>query len=274
MKKDKIRITLDNEKETLLVPLLCKAREREKELPILSDHVAARLVERIDYDFSALKIPKKTQVTLCIRAKQFDNYTRAFLDEHPSAVVIHMGCGLDTRYFRVTDGKVAWYDLDYPDVIALRRQFHDETDRYRLIPSSVMDFRWLDNLAGKSGPVLIIAEGLFMYLHVEEVRSLIIRLQQRFPGCLLIFDCFSAHAIKRMAGHPSIQKTGAEVHWGIDDAREIETWNKGITLLEEWYFTQSDEIRKLDHVYRILFKFAGLYPAAKKAHRIVAFRLN
>jgi hypothetical protein len=77
-----------------------------------------------------------------------------------------------------------------------------------------------------------------------------------------------------MAGHPSMQKTGVEVFWGIDNAREIEHWNRGISLLEEWYFTRSDEIKKLDILYRILFKIAGLFPFANKAHRILAFRLD
>lgn len=270
----KIRITLDNEKETLLVPLVCKARETEKDRPILSDPMAPQLVQRIDYNFSSLKIPKKTQVTLCIRAKQFDQYAREFLDEHPFGTVLHLGCGLDTRYFRVNNGNVEWYDLDYPDVIALRRQFNDEKGRYHLIPSSVTDLRWINSIADKTGPVLIIAEGLFMYLHEDEVKALILRLQQTFPGSLLVFDCFSTYTAKRMAGHPSMQKTGAEVYWGIDNARKIGHWNKGITLIEEWYFTRSDEINKLDLLYRILFRIAGLFPFANKAHRILAFRLG
>jgi O-methyltransferase involved in polyketide biosynthesis len=274
MAVEKIGITLDKEKETLLVPLVCKAREQEKDRPILSDPLATQLIQRIDYDFSSLRIPEKTRVTLCIRAKQFDRYTRKFLDDHPFGTVIHLGCGLDTRYFRVNNGNVIWYDLDYPDVIALRRQFCDETDRYHFIPSSVTDLRWIDTITDKTGPFLIIAEGLSMYLHEKEMKSLLVRLQQAFTGCLLIFDCFSAGAIKHMAGHPSIQKTGADIHWGIDDASEIGHWNKGISLTEEWFFSRSDEVRKLDLLYRILFKIAGLFPFANKTHRILAFRLD
>ena len=71
-----------------------------------------------------------------------------------------------------------------------------------------------------------------------------------------------------------MQKTGAEIYWGIDDAREIEHWNKGISLTKEWYFTRSDEIKKLDLLYRILFRIAGLFPFVSKAHRILAFRLD
>ncbi len=270
----KLKFILKKEKETLIVPLVCKARESLKERPILSDLNAVRLIENIDYNFSSLKIPKKTQVTICIRAKQFDEYARKFLDAYPFGTVIHLGCGLDTRYLRVNNGKLEWYDLDYPEVIAFRRQFNDETDQYHLIASSVTDFQWIDALAGKTGPFLIFAEGLFMYLHEKEVKSLLLRLQQAFPGSILVFDCFSARAVKRMAGHPSLRKTGADIFWGIDNAREIEQWHEGICLIEEWFFTGSDEIRKLDPGYRILFKIAGMFSAAKKAHRILAFRLQ
>ena len=274
MAVEKIEIALDKEKETLLVPLVCSAQESERADPIIRDPEAVRLVERIGYDYAALKIPESTRITLCIRAQQLDRYTRTFLEEYPSGTVIHLGCGLDTRYFRLDNGTVTWYDLDYPDVIALRRKFYDETDRYHLILSSVTDLRWMDAVSNRNGPFLILAEGLFMYLHDEDVKALVIGLQSAFPQSLLVFDCFSAQAVRRMAGHPSIRKTGAEIFWGIDNASEIEQWHEGITLLEEWYFTQSDEVRKLNAVYRALFAAAGLFSTAKKAHRIVAFRLD
>ncbi|KQC04355.1 MAG: hypothetical protein APR53_10940 [Methanoculleus sp. SDB] len=245
-----------------------------KDNPVISDQNAVRMVESIDYDFSLLKVPKQTHVTICIRAKQFDHYARAFLENNPNGTVLHLGCGLDSRFFRVDNGRVEWYDLDYPDVIELRRHFHDASDRYHLIPSSVTDLSWTEIPAGNPGPFLIIAEGLFMYLREEDVKSLVLKLQETFPGCLLVFDSFSKRAVKGMSRHPSIDKTGAEVCWGIDEAGEIEDWNDGISFVEEWYFTDSDEIKKLDAGYGLIFRIAGLFSAAKKAHRILAFRLG
>jgi O-methyltransferase involved in polyketide biosynthesis len=169
---------------------------------------------------------------------------------------------------------VDWYDLDYPDVIALSRQFYDETGQFHLIPSSVTDLRWTDTAAKKSWPVLIIAEGLFMYLHEEELSSLLLPLQRTFSESLHVFDCFSRYTAKSMADHPSMQKTGAVVFWGIDNATEIGHWNKGIMFLEEWDDTRSDEIKKFAAVYRVLFKIAGLFSPVKKPHCILVFRLE
>ena len=272
MKKEKIK--LEKEKETLLIPLYCKALESKKELPIISDNKAIEIVDKIEYDYTQLKIPRQTHVTICMRAKQFDNYVGEFLQKYPKGIVVHLGCGLDSRFSRADNGTVTWYDLDYPEVIKLRKSFYQETARYHLIPSPVMEFKWIDNLLNKKGPFIFLAEGLFMYLKEEEVKLLILTLQKKFSGSTLIFDNYSVLTAKNVKHHPSLKKTGAIIHWGIDDAHDIEKWNPGIHLIEEWYFTQSEEIRKLDIVYRIIFKIAGLFPMARKAHRILVFQLN
>lgn len=272
MVKEKVKF--QKEKETLLVPLYCKYLESQKESPIIKDEKAIEIVNGIEYDYEQLKIPKQTYVTICIRAKQFDNYVKNFLMDEPDSMVIHLGCGFDSRFNRVDNNKVEWYDLDFPEVIELRKHFYKETDRYHLISSSVMELNWIDSLNAKNKPVIILAEGLFMYLKGEEVKSLIITLQEKFPGSTLIFDSYSLLTAKNIKNHPSLKKIGAVIYWGIDDAHNIEKWNTGIRLIEEWYFTQSEEIRKLDIVYRIIFKLTGLFPVARKAHRILVFQLN
>lgn len=272
MEKEKIK--LRKEKETLLIPLYCKALESKKETPIIIDNKAVELVSRIEYDYVQLKIPKQTHVTICMRAKQFDNYVREFLQKYPKSIVVHLGCGLDSRFNRVDNGTVEWYDLDYPEVIELRKSFYQETDRYHLIPSSVMDLTWLDHLLGKNRPFIFLAEGLFMYLREEEVKLLILTLKKKFSGSTLVFDSYSALTAKNVKHHPSIKKTGATIHLGIDDAHNIEKWNAGIHLLEEWCFTQSEDIKKLDIIYRFIFKLAGLFSVARKAHRILIFQLT
>ncbi len=106
-----------------------------------------------------------------------------------------------------------------------------------------------------------------------EVKALILRLKEAFPGCELICDAFSAMTAARVQAHPSLQQTGAAIKWGIDDARDIERWAEGIQLLEEWYFTQAEEIRKLGWTWRLSFQIAGLFTVAKRAHRILYYRL-
>lgn len=268
----KEKILLTEEQETLLVPLYAKAVESRQPNPIFVDEKVQEILEHIEYDFDSLKVPRKTVVTLCIRAKKIDGYTREFLMNHPGGIVIHLGCGLDSRCTRV-DGEVEWYDLDMPEVIDLRRKFYEETDTYHMIPSSVSNLGWIDSISPQDRPVLVIAEGLLMYLKEADVKALILTLKAVFPGCDLVFDAYSVLTARSAGEHPSLKKTGAVIQWGIDDATAIEQWADGIRLKEEWCFTQAEDIAKLGFGYRLAFRIAGLFTMAKKAHRILYYSL-
>jgi O-methyltransferase involved in polyketide biosynthesis len=273
MAAHKEKIVLTEEQETLVVPLYSKATESQRPDPIFVDPMAQEILADVEYDFSRLNTPRKTTLTLCIRANKIDAITRDFLSRHPRSVVIHLGCGLDSRYIRVNNGQVDWYDLDLPEVILLRRKFYQETASYHMIPSSVTHPGWTRLITPGGRPVLVIAEGLLMYLKPEEVKALVCKLIEAFPGCEFVFDAFSVMTAERVKEHPALKKTGAVVRWGIDDAREIERWADGIHLKEEWYFTKADEIKKLGVGYRLSFKIAGLFKAAKTAQRILYYSL-
>jgi O-methyltransferase involved in polyketide biosynthesis len=271
MPEPKEKITLAAEQETLMVTLYCRTLAAPK--GIFQDDEAWKLVNRVDYDFSRLKVKPGTRLTIFIRAKRLDHYVREFLARHPDGIVLHLGCGLDTRFFRVDNGSVRWVDLDLPDVIALRRKFFAESERYHMIASSVTDLRWLADIP-RGRPVFIAAEGLLMYLAEDQVKGLLLRLREAFPGCEIAFDAFSTLTARNVKRADVLKTTGATVHWGIDDPKQIETWAPGIRLKEEWTFFQSEDIRKLDFGTRLMFGLAGLFPAAAKAHRILYYSLS
>ena len=271
MSSSKEKVQLTEAQETLLITLYAKARGCPDNF--FKDETAQRVLNQIDYDFTQLKVPTGTSLTVCLRAKKLDDYAGAFLVREPQTTVLHLACGLDGRYQRMGNGQVNWYDLDLPDVIELRRKFFSETDNYHLIASSVTDLSWLDTVPQQGQPVLVIAEGLFMYLAEAEVKRLFLALQAAFPGCHLAFDAYSQLTARRIKDHPSLKKTGATIQWGIDDPQTIETWGPGIHFQEEWFFTQSPQIAKLGWGYRLMFKLAGLFPVANKAHRILYFTL-
>jgi O-methyltransferase involved in polyketide biosynthesis len=106
------KIRLSAKKETYLVTLYGRALDAGLARPILGDRFAAEAVERIDYDFKALKLPGGGEVTLPMRALHFDRWTRAFLAATPESTVLHLGAGLDARVYRVGPGpKVRWFDV-------------------------------------------------------------------------------------------------------------------------------------------------------------------
>lgn len=274
MANTKEKILLAGEQATLLIPLYSKAIESRRPNPIFVDEKAQEILGRVEYDFERLKIPRKMSISLCIRANKLDAYTRTFLSNHPQSVVIHLGCGLDSRCLRVKHEGAEWYDLDMPPVIDLRRKFFQETPNYHLIPSSATDLGWTEIVSPAGRPVLVVAEGLLMYLKESDVRALIIKLREAFPGCHLACDVYSVLTARRAKDISSLKETGATIQWGIDEARAIEDWAPGIRLREEWYFTQAEEIDKLGVGYRLAFRIAGLFKAANKAHRILYFELG
>ena len=265
----KEKVTLTKEQETLLIPLYSKAQDN----PLFDDKKAKEILAGVEYDFAKLKTPEKTAVTLRIRAKQLDAYTRQFIAAHPNALIIHLGCGLDSRCERMEHPAAKWIDLDMPDVIALRRKFYPESESYRMIASSVTDLSWIDNVDSEGRPVFVVMEGLLMYLHESDVKALILRLLEKFPGCEMVFDAFSKMTVDRIQAHPSLQKTGATIHWGIDDPHEIVGWGKGIHLKEEWFFSHEPDIDKLNWFYRFMFRLTRSIEVANRAHRLLYYTL-
>ncbi|HNT53676.1 MAG TPA: class I SAM-dependent methyltransferase [Anaerolineaceae bacterium] len=267
-------IMLSQEQETLLIPLYAKATESHRARPIFSDPKAGEILAAVAYDFSSLRVPRKTSITLCLRATRLDAVARNFLNQNPTGRVLHLGCGLDSRCLRIPPAEADWYDLDLPMVIDLRRKFYPEKPNYHLVASSVTAWDWIEQIPPDGRPTLVIAEGLLMYLTEADVRTLILKLQQRFPGCHVVADVYSQLTVRQISRHPSLKKTGATIRWGIDEAKAIERWGTGIRLIEEWYFAQAEEINRLSKIHAALFKLAGRFAAANLAHRIIQLELS
>jgi O-methyltransferase involved in polyketide biosynthesis len=161
-----------------------------------------------------------------------------------------MGCGFDTRFERVDDGKLLWYDLDFPEVIGAKEMFIQESERYHFIRSSVLDLVWMDNLPDNKGHSFIfLAEGLFMYLRPEEVKSLVLELQKRFPGTELVCEVSNKYWVAKMQKGYYKRKFQRQLHlsgdavfkFGISKSTDLEDWGEGIEFLDDWTYFEEDE---------------------------------
>lgn len=268
------KVSLSEEMETMLIPLFGKAKESRKKAPVLIDKKAVEIISQIDYDFTSLKIPEKTNVMMCLRAKLIDDFVKDYLDRSDGSVALHLGCGLDSRYDRIVNSRVDWYDIDFPEVIAIRRRLYEETDHYHLIGSSVTDLTWLEKIPLEKEKYIVIAEGLFMYLKKSEIKLLVTKLTGILGNFTSIFDAFSSFAARKVKNHPSIKKTGSVVYWGIDKPEELEKWGPRIRFVDEKYFTSNEEIKNLNFSIRTAFKIANLFPFARKAHRVLIYQVG
>ena len=238
--------------ETLLLPLYIRALESQRPDALIRDDKAVALVEQIRYDSSwmtKMRVDEEDQVTLVLRNREFDHYVRDFLARNSEAVVVHIGCGLDSRFERVDNGQVEWYDLDLPEVIELRRKLIDgEGARNHLLACSVLDSAWLNVVsAHHPRPFLFLAEGVLMYFEEAQVKSLVLTLRDHFPGSELVFDAFSPFLVRMNNLRISRTNIGARYHWGLKRGQDLERWGDGITLLDEWFPLSRPEAR-LAHV--------------------------
>jgi len=251
---------LSSVSETLLITLYIRAVESQRPDALIKDEIAEALVKKISndglYDFNRIKslhLSEANKLAVILRNREFDYYAWDFLTRHPNAVVVHIGCGLDTRFERVDNGQVEWYDLDLPEVIGLRRKLIGETGRRcHLLSCSVLNGTWLDTFSARvQPPFLFIAEGVFMYFTEAQIKSLVLTLYDRFPGSELVFDALSPIHVWRHNLQIHTFKVADHVNWGIWRGQEIESWADpstspkvgGIRLLDEWGFFDRPEPR-------------------------------
>ena len=227
----KLSVDLSGAPLTMLATLYAKGLDADLPNSILHDRWAREIIDRIDYDWSRTTITASNYPAVTTRSAHFDHWTRQFLATHRNAVVLHLGCGLDSRFFRVEPGSgVDWYDIDYPEVAALRTRLYPGAEGYRLIAASVTDPGWLADIPGDR-PVLMLGEGLTMYLTADDGVALLRRIVGHFPSGELQFDAFSRLGIRTQWSNAVVRRAGAKLHWGINRPEEIVTAVSGVRLL-------------------------------------------
>jgi O-methyltransferase involved in polyketide biosynthesis len=240
-----IKENLDGVAETLLITLYARATESKRPDALIHDEKAVAMVEQMDRDFSRLKLHGHDEVAVILRLREFDRFARDFLAAHPDGVVVHIGCGLDTRFERIDNGRVEWFDLDMPDVIELRRQLiGGERERYHLLSGSVFDLAWLKLVSHhRPRPFLFIAEGVFPYFEEAQIKSLVQTLQKEFPNAELVFDAHTPFVIWADNLRLASTKVKARLHFALKHGRDVESWGAGVHMLEEWFYFTDDEPR-------------------------------
>lgn len=257
---EKVAINLSGAPQTMLATLYAKALDADLAHPILGDRYAKEIVERIDYDWRKTSITARRSPSVTTRAAHFDTWVRQFLAAHPRAVVLHLGCGLDSRFFRVRPGAgVEWYDVDYPDVATLRTRLYPSRDHYHVVAASVTDPVWLAGIPSDR-PALMIGEGLTMYLTEQDGTDLMRRVVAHFGSGELQFDVFNWLGIKSQWTNAVVRRAGATLHWAINGPADIVEAVPGVRLSdwERWF--ESDTFAQLSCSYRAMGKVMSLVP--------------
>jgi O-methyltransferase involved in polyketide biosynthesis len=237
---EKLSIELGNVQKTMLLPLWGRAFETQKEKPLLVDRAAQEIVHKVDYEFASLaqSMSPLTQVAWIMRSICTDEAIRGFLQKYPRATIVNLGCGLDTTFERVDNGSLGWYDLDLPDVIALRRQLIAETERRTFIAASFLDTDWLEQIHITEN-VFFIADGVFYYFEEGQIRDFLQRLAGKFPGSEILFDVASPYGVK-VANKRVIESSGLDeksyLKWGLKNPADILAWDARLRLVATYFY--------------------------------------
>ena len=244
MNDQDIKIDLGAVQETLMLPLWARAKETEKDNPIVCDTYAKNIIERIDYDFSQIEESHMAdnQGVWAIRAYNFDSIVIAFLANNSRAVVVNFGAGLETTFQRVDDGTVLWINIDLPDVVALRQKLIPDSEREMTIAKSIFDFTWIDDISRltKGRSILFMAAGVLCYFEPREIETLFRKLAEAYPSSHVIFDSMSwlpawgsNREIKKSMKNSEMDSSTL-IKWHLKRASDLRKWVDTIKIVEEY----------------------------------------
>ena len=257
-----------NASKTLYIPLYGKALVSKKGI-ILSDKKAEEIWGREGFSLGRKSKSKWLAYFLAMRAFVIDSWLSKNLSENKNSLVLHIGCGLDSRIERVSAPFEKWYDIDLPEVIEVRKNYFSETEDYKMLGASATETDWIKNLPDAEN-VLVVLEGISMYLSKEAIENLFAALSEKFASAKIIMDVYTKKAVKASKIKNPIKDVGALPSFGVDDPKLFE---KGRILFEsEVEMTPEEKINELKGFEKAFFKkmFAGSF--AKKLYKIYTYK--
>ncbi len=254
------KITHSGVPETMLQTVYARARE-SRGRGVIRDAKAEELVEKLDYDFSLAEKDTAMRSGVIARTIVLDRLTTAYLAGHPGAVVVNIACGLDTRCYRMT-GYRHWYNLDLPETMAVREKLLPESGAVTQIAMSAMD-DWGSRIEETDAPVLIIIEGLTMYLTEADVQRIFAVIAGRFPQAAVLVETMNPMVVKRFKEKP-IEGSNAKFTWGVRNGRAL------AALLPDFRFVAEHGLTEGVAVFAPVYKLLDKLPAVRNiSNRIV-----
>lgn len=260
----KYKIEKNTVQETLVIPLYGRKKCSEIYPDFYRDETAQRLVDQIDYDFSAIeqrmqgKMQRFGILEVAMRQSDLAFEVREYLREHPRAAVVNLGCGLDAMGRSCDNGECLLYNLDYPDVIAVRNELLPAGEREENIACDLNDTSWFEKINAENG-VVFFAAGVFYYFLKEQVKKLICAMAEHFPGGKLVFDACGKTGVKMMIKTwiKGVEIKDVNAYFSVSDARaELSGWSSRITVSSRGYMLGYNDLRhpSVDGFFRFLSK--------------------
>lgn len=254
--------------KTLYIPLYGKSYVSKKGL-FLSDNKAEEIWKAEGFALKGKSKSKWLAYYMGVRAAVFDEWLKQQMILLQDAVVIQIGCGMDSRVTRVGTDHHKWYDVDFAEVITERKPYYSETDHYKMIAGDARDCKWLTTIQ-ETKAAIVVMEGVSMYLTADEMRSLADRLCGHFEKLTILVDSYTSFAAKMSKRRNPINDVGVTEVYGIDNPQTYEgeklAYVKEHTMIPQKYI---DELKGFER-----FVFAKLYAGSfsKKLYRLYEYQ--
>lgn len=259
---------MNNVNKTLYIPLYGKSYVSKKGI-IFQDKKAEDIWAAEGFSLKEKAKSKWLAYYMGMRSAVFDQWLRKQMKQSPDAVVLHIGCGMDSRVERVGTSGHLWYDVDFLEVIQERKRYFKETNEYIMVGSDAREEQWLERISNNQSAIVVM-EGVSMYMTLQELKTLLSRLSSKFQNVQLLMDCYTTFAAKASKYKNPINEVGVTVVHGIDDPKLLEH-ESVFSFFKEHELTPEFMINELAGIERLIFKkvFAGRI--SKQMYRLYEF---
>ena len=260
-------IKMDGVNKTLYIPLYGKAYVSKKGI-ILDDKKAEEIWSKEGFELKGKSKSKWLAYYMGMRSKVFDLWLSQKMDEMENGIVIHIGCGMDSRVERVGTKGHLWYDVDFPEVIQERKKYYEETEEYHMVASDARNQEWITGLP-KSKSAILVMEGLSMYLTLEELKKLLASLENHFEDLSILMDCYTTFAAKASKYKNPINDVGVTEVYGLDNPKILEA--AGVQFVKEHEMTPERMINELKGFEKAIFEKLYAGSVSKKMYRLYEY---
>ena len=262
--KKKYHIEKNTVQETLIIPLFGRLVCSERFPELFSDPEARRICDSLDYDFAQKRKKMESAAGLFgaleVAQRQYDLQCEvsAYLEDHPKAAVVNLGCGLDDTFCKCDNGLCQGYNIDLPDVIRVRNDLLPAGDREQNLACDLNDYTWMDQIDGSNGAVFY-AAGVFYYFRTADVKKLLQAMAERFPGAVLAFDSCNERGAKlmRKTWLKEAGITDISAYFSLENESELRGWSNHFASVSARSYMRGyrDIYKDVNWFHRLMIRF-------------------
>ena len=224
-------MNLEGVEKTMLLTLFAKARHSQQKNHKFYDSKAIEVVSKVDYDFSIAEKDKKMQLGTIARTIVLDDMVGEYINAHPECTIVNIASGMDTRFNRLDNGKINWYNVDLENSVNYRLKYIGDTDRVTTLAYSAMDPSWAQEILIRND-VLFIVEGLTMYLNQKDVEDIINVIDSNFDKCTVFMEIMPPISVKNTK-EESIEDTDTKFIWGVEKGQQLTMLNHNFKWIKD-----------------------------------------